>query len=313
MCVRHLDMKRLKLVTVFCFLVVFPWVAVAQKSENRDQEATAENSNKDHTYIRIKRDDNKQPVALQTALIKFKATRGPNRKAQVDLIGAIHIADADYYAELNKIFKQYDVVLFELVAPEGVKIERGHKQELSLDVISGSQQGFQALLGLSHQIEQIDYQAKNFVHADMTPTEFSKHMKDRGESFMQLYFRSIGQGLAMQGTEQGGSGDLGLLIALFSKDREYNLKLIMAQQFERLEGLPDVMSGPEGSTIITLRNDKALSVLKEQLTAGKQRIGIFYGAGHFDDMEKKLVEEFRLQRYDEKWVDAWDLRRKKTQ
>ena len=89
-------MKRLKLVTVFCFLVVFPWVAVAQKSENRDQEATAENSNKDHTYIRIKRDDNKQPVALQTALIKFKATRGPNRKAQVDLIGAIHIADADY-------------------------------------------------------------------------------------------------------------------------------------------------------------------------------------------------------------------------
>jgi hypothetical protein len=30
-------------------------------------------------------------------------------------------------------------------------------------------------------------------------------------------------------------------------------------------------------------------------------------------MEKKLVEDFRLQRYDEKWIDAWDLRRKKTQ
>ena len=263
--------------------------------------------------MRIERDDGKQPVALQTALVKFKATRGPNRKAQVDLIGAIHIADASYYAELNKIFKQYDVILFELVAPKGVKIERGHKQELSLDVISGSQQGFQALLGLSHQIEQIDYQAKNFVHADMTPTEFSKHMKDRGESFMQLYFRSIGQGLALQGTDQGGGGDLSLLFALFSKDREYKMKLIMAQQFERMEGLPDVMSGPEGSTIITLRNDKALSVLTEQLAAGKQRIGIFYGAGHFDDMEKKLVEDFRLQRYEEKWIDAWNLRRKKTQ
>jgi hypothetical protein len=292
-------MKRLQLV-LFCLLTVCPWVAVAQKSE------------KDHSYIRIERDDNKQPVALQTALVKFKATRGPNRKAQVDLIGAIHIADADYYAELNKIFKQYDVVLFELVAPEGFKIERGHKQELSLDVISGSQQGFQALLGLSHQIEQIDYQAENFVHADMTPTEFSKHMKDRGESFMQLYFRSIGQGLAMQGTDQGGGGDLGLLFALFSKDREYNMKLIMAQQFERMEGLPDVMSGPEGSTIITLRNDKALSVLKKQLAAGKQSIGIFYGAGHFEDMEKKLVEDFRLQRYEEKWIDAWNLRRKNT-
>jgi len=305
-------MKRLKLVLLFCLLAVCPAVAVAQKSETRGQTVSPQKSNKDHFYIRIDRDDNKQPVALQTALVKFKAVRGPNRKAQVDLIGAIHIADADYYAKLNEIFKQYDVVLFELVAPEGVKIERGHKQELSLNVISGSQQGFQALLGLSHQIEQIDYQAENFVHADMTPTEFSKHMKDRGESFMQLYFRSIGQGLAMQGTDQGG-GDLGLLFALFSKDREYKMKLMMAQQFERMEGLPDVMSGPEGSTIITLRNDKALSVLQEQLTAGKQRIGIFYGAGHFDDMEKKLVEDFRLQRYEEKWIEAWNLRRKKTQ
>jgi hypothetical protein len=305
-------MNRLKLVLLFCLLAVCPWVAIAQKSETRGQAASPQKSNKDHTYIRIERDANKQPVALQTALVKFKATRGPNRKSQVDLIGAIHIADANYYAELNKIFKQYDVVLFELVAPEGVKIERGHKQELSLNVISGSQQGFQALLGLSHQIEQIDYQAKNFVHADMTPTEFSKHMKDRGESFMQLYFRSIGQGLAMQGTDQGG-GDLGLLFALFAKDREYRMKLIMAQQFERMEGLPDVMNGPEGSTIITLRNDKALSVLKQQLAAGKQRIGIFYGAGHFDDMEKKLVEDFRLQRYEEKWIDAWNLRRQKTQ
>jgi len=305
-------MKRFKLVMLFCLLFVCPWGAVAQKSEPREKTNLPQRPIKDHTYIRIARDDNKQPVALQTALVKFKANRGPNRKAQVDLIGAIHIADAEYYAELDKIFTQYDVVLFELVAPEGVKVERGHKQELSLDVISGSQQGFQALLGLSHQIEQVNYQAKNFVHADMTPSEFSKHMKDRGESFMQLYFRSIGQGLAMQGTDQGG-GDLGLLLALFSKDREYNMKLIMAQQFERMEGLPDVISGPEGSTIITLRNDKALSVLQQQLTAGKQRIGIFYGAGHFDDMEKKLVEDFRLQRYEEKWIDAWDLRRKKTQ
>ena len=312
MCGRHLNMKRLKLVLLLCLWIVCAGVTVAQKPETQKQTASSQNSKKNHTYIRIERDDNKQPMALQTALVKFKATRGPDRKAQVDLIGAIHIADKDYYAELNTKFKQYEVVLFELVAPEGVKIERGRKQKLSLDVISGSQQGFQALLGLSHQIEEIDYQAKNFVHADMTPTEFSKHMKDRGESFMQLYFRSIGQGLAMQGTDQGG-GDLGLLLALFSKDREYNMKLIMAQQFERMEGLPDVMSGPEGSTIITLRNDKALSVLKEQLTAGKQRIGIFYGAGHFDDMEKKLVEDFRLQRYEEKWIDAWNLRRKKTQ
>ncbi|MEC7566612.1 MAG: hypothetical protein VX738_13100, partial [Planctomycetota bacterium] len=137
------------------------------------------------------------------------------------------------------------------------------------------------------------------------------HMSDRGESFMQLYFRSIGQGMALQGTDQGSSSDLGLLFALFSSDREYRMKLIMAKQFERMEGLPDVLSGPEGSTIITLRNDKALSILKEQLTEGHRKIGIFYGAGHFDDMEQKLVNDFHLQRFDEEWVDAWNLRRAK--
>ncbi|MEC7564213.1 MAG: hypothetical protein VX738_00895 [Planctomycetota bacterium] len=272
-------------------------------------------ASEDHSYIRIEREqgDSQTPLSLQTAIVKFKANRGPYRKSQVDLIGAIHIADAAYYHALNKRFKEYDVVLYELVAPEGVEIEQGHKQELSLDVISGSQQGFQAILGLSHQIEEINYQADNFVHADMTPTEFNKHMSDRGESFMQLYFRSIGQGMALQGTDQGSTSDLGLLFALFSSDREYRMKLIMAKQFERMEGLPDVLSGPEGSTIITLRNDKALSILKEQLKEGHRKIGIFYGAGHFDDMEQKLVNEFHLQRFDEEWVDAWNLRRAKKQ
>ena len=46
---------------------------------------------------------------------------------------------------------------------------------------------------------------------------------------------------------------------------------------------------------------------------GKKSVAekIVYGA--FDDMEKKLAEDFRLLRYEEKWIDAWNLRRKKTQ
>ena len=41
----------------------------------------------------------------------------------IDLIGAVHIGEKAYYDKLNKEFEQYDVLLYELVAPEG-KIAR---------------------------------------------------------------------------------------------------------------------------------------------------------------------------------------------
>ena len=43
--------------------------------------------------------------------------------------------------------------------------------------------------------------------------------------------------------------------------------------------------------------------------SGKKRIGIFYGAGHLADMEKRLAADFGLKRDREQWVEAWDLRK----
>lgn len=300
-----LDRNRpLFLLFLALVLVASPLIRADEPASKRKPAAKSQNQ----SYVRIDRDDNKNPLALQTAIVEMQGTKGAQRKVQVDLIGAIHVGDKQYYAQLNKQFQDYDVVLYELVAPEGTVIEKGHKQGVSLDVVSGSQTGLQKLLGLTHQLEQIDYTVENFVHADMSPKEFSEHMKDRDESFMKMYFRSIGQGLAMQGTP-GQTNDLSLIIALFSKDRERKMKAMMAQQFEQMDGLPDVMSGPDGSTIIHLRNDKALDILEQQLkNSSNKRIGIFYGAGHFDDMEAKMVERFKFKRTGEQWLDAWNLR-----
>ena len=99
----------------------------------------------------------------------------------------------------------------------------------------------------------------------------------------------------MQGTP-GQTNDLSLIIALFSKDRERKLKTMMAQQFEQMDGLPDVMSGPDGSTIIHLRNDKALDVLEKQLKdAASKKIESSTELA-FDDMEVKMMERFRFKR-----------------
>ena len=295
-------------VSAFCLLFVIVFVVCsANGSEESGNKKKSASKTPNRSYVRIERDENKTPLALQTAVVQMQGTKGAQRKVQVDLIGAIHVGEKEYYDELNELFEEYDVVLYELVAPEGTVIEKGHKQGVSLDFVAGSQSGLQKLLGLTHQLEQIDYTVDNFVHADMNPSEFAKHMEERDESFMKMYFRSIGQGLALQGAP-GQSNDFNLILALFSKDREKKMKAMMAQQFEQMDGLPDVMSGPEGSTIIHLRNDKALEVLEEQLQdSSNKKIGIFYGAGHFDDMEEKMVERFRFRRKGEVWLDAWNL------
>ena len=57
------------------------------------------------------------PVSLQTSVARYtdRSRPGPS----IDLVSAVHIGEGDYYATLNELFKNYDVVLYELVADEG--------------------------------------------------------------------------------------------------------------------------------------------------------------------------------------------------
>ena len=77
-----------------------------------------------------------------------------------------------------------------------------------------------------------------------------------------------------------------------------------------MESMLSGIAGPEGSTLITERNKRALAVLRAQQEAGKSKIGVFYGAGHLTDMHERLVEEFGLQPIGTVWLEAWDLRQK---
>jgi hypothetical protein len=98
---------------------------------------------------------------------------------------------------------------------------------------------------------------------------------------------------------------------LFSKDRAFKLKTLLADQFENMESQMLLFDGPDGSTIITERNKKALEVLGKQLKDGKKHVAVFYGAGHLPDMEKRLAADFGLKREEEKWLKAWSLEKKK--
>ena len=275
-------------------------------------------------FLRIQRDEAKTPIGLETAIIRYTPGKAADGKSSteaktasdryVDLIGVVHVGDKDYYQQLNERFKQYDAVLYELVAPEGTRVPKGGARDKSGHPVTALQRGMQSALELDFQLDQVDYTRPNFIHADMSPEEMAKSMTDKNESWMQLVFRMMAQSMAQQGrtSQKGASPDAQLLFALFAKDRALRLKRIAAEQFENMEDSMAVLEGPDGSTLITERNKKALQVLKRELDGGKKRIAIFYGAGHMPDIENRLLDEFGMQRGEQSWLTAWSMRPKQA-
>jgi hypothetical protein len=288
-------------------------VAAPKSSAAKDaKKAAKEEPELGEDWVRVEYDKDGDILGMQTAIVRYKSVapkRGANRRpVEVDLIGAVHVGDDAYYRKLNDLFKQYDVLLYELVAPEGTVVERGRGTS-NAHPLGAMQNGIKSLLELEHQLEKVDYTKANFVHADMSPDEFMQSMTDRNESFLQMYFRLIGQAMAHQSEMQakGGASDFELLTALLATDRPRRLKIVLAKQLSEMESLMVSFGGEQGSTIISERNKKALDVLKKQIASGKKRIGIFYGAGHLNDMDERLRKDFQLEPASITWLTAWNL------
>jgi hypothetical protein len=257
-------------------------------------------------FLRLARDKDNQPVALETPIMRFAPADGKQGQATVDLVAAVHIAEKSYYEQLNREFKRYDAILYELVAPEDSKVPQksdpGSSHPLSL-----LQNGMKDLLALEFQLKGIDYTAKNMVHADMSPDQFAESMEKRGESAMTMLTRMLGYAMTQQSGAGNGASDGQLLLALFDKNRTLALKRILAEQFENSEGSLAALEGPQGSTLIAGRNKVALDVLRKELAAGKKKIAIFYGAAHMPDMEARLRDEFGMTPVNTRWLAAWNL------
>lgn len=271
------------------------------QADDPDPQTTAV---KGDSFVRLHRSAEGHPLALETSIVRYETKSDAPKRLKVDLIGAIHVGDRAYYDELNKAFGEYDVVLYELVARKNEVPQPGRR---SAHPISALQLGMKNMLELEFQLDRIDYGKDNMVHADLTPTEFSQSMQDRGESMTQMFLRMMGQGIAEQSKDPSGSGDFRMLLAFLSKDRTTRLKRIMAEQLSDLTASTSVLDGPDGSTILTERNKRAMSVLKQSIMDGHTSLAIFYGAAHLPDMEERLKDEFGMNRTAHRWVTAWSL------
>ncbi len=258
----------------------------------------------DSQYVRIKRDDKGGPVALQTATVRFVGRPGTTYDGKiVDLVGVVHIGQAEYYDAIKKQLSDYDKVLYELVAPDGTRI-RPEDLKKRRSLLASMQTGMKDMLHLEYQLEKIDYMAENFRHADMSPDEFVKDLEKRGDSVWKMAARMMGAGMATQ--SQGG--DVNLILALFSKDRSKMMKQAMASQLIDIELVTTGINDADGeNTLIKGRNRKAFEVLKEELDAGATSVAVFYGAGHLSDMADRLESKFDMEPTQTTWFDAWDL------
>lgn len=245
---------------------------------------------------------------LQTSIITYR-----NRAGQtVDLIAAVHIADASYYADLNQRFKQYDTVLYEMVkprdmAPTARPTSRPGGITRPLGWVAFLQQGLKNMLELSYQLEEVDYSPANFVHADLDIDTFLDMQAARGESFMTLMFQQMMHEMAQE--QPTSTVDVaGLLAALQSPDRAKQLKLVLAKEFNNMDAMLANFGGPDGTVIVTERNRQALKILRQRIDRGDKNVAIFYGAAHLNEMEKDLTGLMGFEQVGEpKWLKAWDM------
>lgn len=161
---------------------------------------------------------------------------------------------------------------------------------------------------MEFQLDTVDYTPDNFVHADMTSEEFEASMKNRGESFGSMLLTEMGKSMSGPNQQNPIAMNLDILISALSSDRVYAARRIAASQLAK-EGAGEAFAGADGtSTIITERNRRCFEIMEQQIKDRKpSTIAIFYGAGHFADMEKRLTKDYGFTRSGEEWIVAWKL------
>jgi len=245
-------------------------------------------------FIRVERTGDK--VLLQPALAIYQKD-----DVKVTLLGAVHIADKAYYADLNKRFKTYDRILFEMIGGDQIaailkKEAEGKKAKPS--ALGRIYKMASSFLKLTDQKTGIDYSAENFVHADLTHAEYKKLQDARGESLL---------GFALEAAQNADPANDPSTLALMSALMTGNANKTKLLLIDSLAGGDEAMAGlVNPSVIITDRNAKALQVLDTRIKAGDRNLGIFYGAAHFPDMEKSLLKRgYKKTKQD--WLTAWSV------
>jgi hypothetical protein len=265
-------------------------------------------------------DDGKGGGTLDTAIATYENADG----AVVHLVAAVHVGEKSYYSGLSETFDTYDALLYELVKPKDAAVpgaappaaaagppKQGGARIRGAAAIGGLQAVLKNAMELEFQLEAIDYDRPNFVHADLDAETFNEIQAARGESMFGLMLRSVLNEMSRQRAGKPGTPQVSmfdLLAAMASPDSARQYKLLLARQMQNMDAQLEGLEGEQGSVIISERNKAALRVLERTIAGGKKNVGVFYGAGHMRGLEDALLGEMGFKRTGVEWRVAWDMR-----
>lgn len=227
---------------------------------------------------------------LSTATVTFR--RG---LTEVALVSVVHIADSGYYREIQRDLNSYDLVFYEMVSGSSPQ---------ALSTLSALQLAAGRLLRLSFQVGEIDYQAANLVHADLSWSQIERLLG--GVPFADLSDEKV----------------LGKFIPRFRRAQEKgddyfaenpalrrSIKVFLGQL---LGDIPAVLAqlnseaGHEGDDIlIAARNRRAMETLIPYLQ-GRKKLALFWGAAHMPDFARRLRQRGFVVT-DVQWYVAWKI------
>lgn len=267
-------------------------------------------------------------VELQVAVRKLVPTNGNG--PVIWLAGASHIGETNYYQQLQQHLDAQKLVLF-----EGIHAGRKTKpatnaapaQGKSLAAQPAEHTSLQAdlakSLGLVFQMQAVDYTRAHFRNSDLSVQQLRELMdKDEGpappESPQEKRKNEALEGLlkAME-----GNSFLGTLLKAGFKLVGDNPKLQAMTKLALIEALGNIRgdlsrmrSLPEDmqrllEVLIQSRNNEVLKDLRAELKCPEPAasISIFYGAGHMEDLERRIRREFGYRADHDLWLPAFTV------
>ena len=281
-------------------------------------------------------------VELQVAARKLVPTNGVG--PVIWLTGASHIGETNYYAQLQKHLDAQVLVLFEGIhagrkgtatntvgvektagsSPPVAKKEAAAPEPAAKPAGSASlQKDLAGSLGLVFQLEAINYTGGNFRNSDLSVQELrelvekddepaapdSPKEKRKNEAFEQLL-------KAMDGNSMFGTMlKAGFRLVGGNPKLQAMTKLALIEalggirgDISRMKSLPEDMQRLM-EVLIQTRNDAVLRDLRVELkrAAPPASISIFYGAGHMDDLERRVRREFGYRAESDLWLPAFTV------
>jgi hypothetical protein len=234
-------------------------------------------------------------------------------------VAVVHLADADYFKDLNRQLRSYDAVFYEMVGgpytPEKAPQSRSAtSSDPNLAQIQGIQQMAKNILRLEFQLDGLDYSRPNFIHADMSADEFARQ-SEQGQDLSNMLARALkvaqsGNIKGMPTTEAEANQMMSMLFGAMLSGDSNELKRTLAPILSESEAFMSQLEGDEGTVLISRRNqiviDKVRETVAGRTVPGPKYDAILYGAGHMPDLEARLID-LGYRKTNTLWTHAWSI------